>query len=119
MSPRNAPTAGRYNPLIFWLSPPVKTNLALLDTYIYGKSNPPPNGAFDLLRPASGVRVHPDQRRPAGRRDVQPSPAAYSPKSITSDGRVYTGNGTGLVGDRTAEAQPSPRRCAATDASWS
>ena len=100
---------GWYNPLICWLSPPVKTNLALLDTYIYGKSNPPPNGALTYCDPPGWefVFILTNAARPE---DVTFNPVRrpYSPKSITSDGRVYTGNGTGLVGDRTAEAQPHP-----------
>lgn len=82
----------------------------LLDIYIYGKANPPPNGALTFCDPPGWefVFVLTNASRP---QDVQFEPVRkpYARKSLrASDGRVYVGNDSGLVGGRNGNAAPHP-----------
>lgn len=94
--------AGWFNQLIFKLGDPGWTELNLLDMYIYGKPNPPPNGALTFCDPPGFefVFVLTNADRPE---DVifNPVRAPYAAKSIRkSNGAVYT--------TRKADAQPHP-----------
>ncbi len=81
-----------------------------LDIYIYGKPNPPPNGALTYCDPPGWefVFVLTNANRPE---DVTFNPyrAPYAKRSIRkSDGRVHVGTASGIVGGRNENAVPHP-----------
>ena len=90
---------GWYDHLILQLGNPVWLgNYNVLDLYIYGKSNPPPNGPLTYCDPPGWefVFILTNAERP---QDVTFNPVrrAYSSKSIRNDGRLYSNmsqNGT-------------------------
>lgn len=103
---------GWFNSSVFQMAtyPWLPAGWNLLDVYIYGKSNPPPNGALSWCDPPGWEFVFILTK--AGRpQDVTFNPVRrpYSRKSIrASDGRVYVGNGSGIVGGRNGNAVPHP-----------
>jgi DNA modification methylase len=87
-------TAGWFNPMVFDAGTgPIAADLNLLDIYIYGKSNPAPNGPLTFCDPPGWefVFVLTNAERP---QDVVFNPVRkpYSPKSIRRDGsgRLYS-----------------------------
>lgn len=101
--------AGWYDNRISRLGDPGWSGYRVLDIYIWGKPNPPPNGALTYCDPAGFEHVFVLTR--AGRpEDVTFNPVRkpYARKSINSRGRVYTGNGSGLVGGRGDRPDPHP-----------
>ena len=84
--------AGWYDSRIFKLALPGWCEYNLLDLYIYGKPNPPPNGPLTFCDPPSWEFVF-VLTRAARPQDVifNPVRKPYSPKSITkSNGRLYS-----------------------------
>jgi DNA modification methylase len=82
----------------------------MLDIYIYGKSNPPPNGALTYCDPPGWefIYVLTKANRPE---DVTFNPvrAPYARRSIrASDGRVHVGTASGIAGGRNENAMPHP-----------
>ena len=65
--------------------------LNLLDIYVYGKTNPPPNGALTYCDPPGWefVFVLTTAQRP-GDVGFQPVRAPYKPKSLRKDGKLYS-----------------------------
>ena len=70
---------------------PFHWRLNLLDVYIYGKSNPPPNGALTYCDPPGWEFVY-ILTKAARPQDVTFNPVRrpYSPKSTRKDGRLYS-----------------------------
>lgn len=105
-------TEGWYNDLVLKVGQRgwVPSCYKLLDIYIYGKANPPPNGALTFCDPPGWefVFVLTNASRP---QDVQFEPVRkpYARKSLRAlDGRVYVGNDSGLVGGRNGNVAPHP-----------
>lgn len=92
---------GWYDNGIVRLIHPGDVGFNILDTYIYGKSNPPPNGALTYCDPPGWefVFVLTNADRPE---DVTFNPVRrpYAAKSLRSNGNIYT--------SRNSEAEPHP-----------
>lgn len=89
---------------------PFQWRLNLLDVYIYGKPNPPPNGPLTYCDSPGWefVYVLTKAKRPE---DVvfNPVRAPYARRSIrASDGRVHVGTASGVAGGRNRNAMPHP-----------
>lgn len=83
--------SGFFDNRIFDLTHAARHGLNLLDTYIYAKPNPPPNGALTYCDPPGWefVFVLTNAARP---QDVTFNPvrAPYSPKSTRKNGKLYS-----------------------------
>lgn len=101
---------GWFDYSIYNLAHPGYTGLETLDLYIYGKMNPPPNGPLTYCDPPGWEFVFVLTNADApGDVFFEPARKPYARKSIrASDGRVYVGNGSGLVGGRNGNAKPHP-----------
>ena len=82
---------GWYDNLIFNLGHPGWTHYNILDLYIYGKSNPPPNGALTYCDPPGWeyVFILTNAAKP---QDVTFNPVRrpYARKSLRANGNIYT-----------------------------
>jgi DNA modification methylase len=82
---------GWYDHLVFKLGDPSWTDYNLLDMYVYGKQNPPPNGALTFCDPPGWehIFVLTNAARPE---DVAfyPVRAPYAAKSLRRDGTLYS-----------------------------
>lgn len=83
---------GWFDPLVLNLAQPNwNMQFNLLDIYIYGKQNPPPNGALTFCDPPGWefVFVMTKASRPEYV-EFNPVRKIYSPKSIRSNGKLYS-----------------------------
>lgn len=96
---------GWFNDWIFRLGSPQYVPYNLLDMYIYGKSNPPPNGALTYCDPPGWefVFILTNASRPE---DVTFNPVRrpYAAKSLRANGNIYTSR------NREAGAHPDGAR---------
>ena len=84
-------SAGWYDWNVHQLASPAFTGLNLLDVYIYGKPNPPPNGPLTYCDPPGWEYVF-VMTKAAWPHEVTFNPVRrpYSPNSIRKDGRLHT-----------------------------
>jgi DNA modification methylase len=95
---------GWYDSLVFNLGHPGWTRYNILDIYIYGKSNPPPNGALTYCDPPGWeyVFILTNASRPE---DVTFNPVRpYSANSLRANGNLYSSR------TATTEAHPDGAR---------
>lgn len=96
---------GWFNDWIFKLSQPEWTDLNILDLYIYGKSNPPPNGALTYCDPPGFefVFILTNASRP---QDVTFNPVRrpHKANSLRANGNLYSSR------TRTTAANPDGAR---------